>query len=212
MRAGPFPAHADTLQNVMRSLQGREGATFDVETLPPTKCSVETRRMTEPHPWRAAVPWSHMLRRLDMRSSSREIAALTQCKRLIDLVVISDTHLGTFECHAKELLEYLDSIAPKILIDLWIGNKWTWNQTHTFVIKKILDLVICGTLICYIVGNHDQGLQNLSSINLGNFYLCNDLILNPDSQKTWFVHGDGFDVVVLHAKWLASLAPLDITY
>ena len=147
-----------------------------------------------------------------MRSSSREIAALTQCKRLIDLVVISDTHLGTFECHAKELLEYLDSIAPKILIDLWIGNKWAWNQTHTFLIKKILDLVICGTLICYIVGNHDQGLQNLSSINLGNFYLCNDLILNPDSQKTWFVHGDGFDVVVLHAKWLASLAPLDITY
>jgi UDP-2,3-diacylglucosamine pyrophosphatase LpxH len=124
-----------------------------------------------------------------MRSSSPERATLSERKRMIDIVVISDTHLGTFECHAKELLEYLDSIAPKLLIlngdiiDLWVGNKWTWNQTHTFVIKKILEFVISGTLVYYIIGNHDQGLQSLSSISLENFYLCNDLVLDLDSQK-----------------------------
>jgi UDP-2,3-diacylglucosamine pyrophosphatase LpxH len=31
-------------------------------------------------------------------------------------VVISDTHLGTYDCHAKELLEYLSSIHPRVLI------------------------------------------------------------------------------------------------
>ncbi len=45
----------------------------------------------------------------------------------------------------------------------------------------------------------------MSSISLGNFYLCNDLILDLESKNAWFVHGDGFDVVVLHAKWLAKL-------
>jgi UDP-2,3-diacylglucosamine pyrophosphatase LpxH len=146
-----------------------------------------------------------------MRSSFQERDALTERKHMIDIVVISDTHLGTFECHAKELFEYLDSIAPEILIlngdiiDLWVGNKWTWNQMHTLFIKKILELVISGTLVYYIVGNHDEGLHSLSSIGLGNFYLCNDLILDLESKKAWFVHGDGFDVVVLHAKWLAKL-------
>ena len=41
---------------------------------------------------------------------------MMQLKRFIDLVVISDTHLGTYDCHAKEFFEYLDTIHPKILI------------------------------------------------------------------------------------------------
>lgn len=146
-----------------------------------------------------------------MHSSLLERAIPIEHKRIVDIVVISDTHLGTFECHAKELIEYLDSLSPKILIlngdiiDLWVGNKWTWSQTHTLVVKKILELLISGTLVYYIVGNHDRGLQSLSNIGIGNFFLCNDLILHLESKKAWFVHGDGFDVVVLHAKWLAKL-------
>ena len=63
-----------------------------------------------------------------------EGALLRQQNRFVDLVVISDTHLGTYDCHAKELLEYLNSIQPKILIlngdiiDFWAGKKWTWRQ------------------------------------------------------------------------------------
>jgi hypothetical protein len=39
-----------------------------------------------------------------------------QHKRSVDIVVISDTHLGTYDCHAKELFAYLDSIQPKMLV------------------------------------------------------------------------------------------------
>jgi hypothetical protein len=37
-------------------------------------------------------------------------------KRPIDVVVLSDVHLGTYGSRAKELVNYLKSIQPNILI------------------------------------------------------------------------------------------------
>ncbi len=146
-----------------------------------------------------------------MRLLNGEIPLFAQDSRAVDVTVISDTHLGTYDCHAKELLEYLNSIQPKILIlngdiiDFWAGKKWTWRQAHTLVIKRILELAISGTLVYYVIGNHDEGLRKLPSVGLGNFNLCNDLALELDSHKVWFIHGDIFDLVVLHTKWLSKL-------
>jgi UDP-2,3-diacylglucosamine pyrophosphatase LpxH len=134
-----------------------------------------------------------------------------QYKRCVDLVVISDTHLGTYDCHAKELFEYLNGIQPKILIlngdiiDFWAGKKWTWRQAHTLVIKKILELALSGTMVYYIIGNHDEGLRKLPSVGLGNFNLCNDFMLELENHKVWFIRGDIVDLVVLHAKCLSKL-------
>jgi UDP-2,3-diacylglucosamine pyrophosphatase LpxH len=136
---------------------------------------------------------------------------LAQHNRPVDVVVISDVHLGTYDCHAKELLDYLKSIQPRILIlngdiiDFWAGKKWAWRQTHTLVIKKILELAISGTMVYYVIGNHDEGLRKLPSVSLGNFNLCSDLTLELEHYKIWFIHGDIFDLVVLHAKWLSKL-------
>jgi UDP-2,3-diacylglucosamine pyrophosphatase LpxH len=146
-----------------------------------------------------------------MRPLHGKVPLVVQNGRPVDVAVISDTHLGTYDCHAKELLEYLNSIHPKILIlngdiiDLWAGKKWTWRQTHTLVIKRILELAISGTMVHYVIGNHDEGLRKLPSVGLGNFNLCDDLALEIDNHKVWFIHGDIFDLVVLHAKWLSKL-------
>jgi UDP-2,3-diacylglucosamine pyrophosphatase LpxH len=146
-----------------------------------------------------------------MRLLDGEVPLVVQNGRPVDVSVISDTHLGTYDCHAKELLEYLNSIQPKILIlngdiiDFWAGKKWTWRQAHTLVIKRILELAISGTMVYYVIGNHDEGLRKLPSVGLGNFNLCNDLALEIDNHKVWFIHGDVFDLVVLHAKWLSKL-------
>src|SRR5919109_1171189 len=146
-----------------------------------------------------------------MRLLGGEAPLVVQNGRPVDVTVISDTHLGTYDCHAKELLEYLNSIQPKILIlngdiiDFWAGKKWTWRQAHTMVIKKVLELAISGTMVYYVIGNHDEGLRKLPSVGLGNFNLCNDLALEFEDQKVWFIHGDIFDLVVLHAKWLSRL-------
>ncbi len=82
-------------------------------------------------------------------------------KRLVDLVVISDTHLGTIGCRAKELNLYLKSIDPKTIvvngdiIDMWQFNKRHWDKYHTKVIKQVLKFVSNGTKVHYIAGNHD---------------------------------------------------------
>ena len=79
-----------------------------------------------------------------MRPLDGEVPFFVHYGRNVDVSVISDTHLWTYNCHAKELLEYLDSTNPKILIlngdiiDFWSWKKWTRRQAHTLVIKRIL--------------------------------------------------------------------------
>ena len=65
-------------------------------------------------------------------------------KRKVEVAVISDVHLGTYGCHAKELLDYLSSIKPKILvlngdiIDIWQFRKSYFPSKHLKVTKKII--------------------------------------------------------------------------
>ena len=85
-------------------------------------------------------------------------------KRKIDVLVVSDVHLGTYGCHAKELHQYLKSIEPKKvilngdIIDIWQFNKRYWPKSHMKVIKHILGWVSKGIKVYYITGNHDEML------------------------------------------------------
>lgn len=132
-------------------------------------------------------------------------------KREIDYVVISDVHLGTYGCHAKELLKYLKSIRPKNvilngdIIDIWQFSKRYWPETHTKVLRKIMKFVAEGVPVYYLTGNHDELLRKFADMQMGSFYLQNKLVLDIEGQKTWFFHGDIFDVTMQHSKWLAKL-------
>lgn len=132
-------------------------------------------------------------------------------KRKVDTVVISDVHLGTYGCHAKELLNYLSSIKPKTLIlngdivDIWQFRKSYFPASHLKVLKKIISMSSKGTKVHYLTGNHDELLRKFTDIHLGNFSLQNKLILNLDDKKAWIFHGDVFDASINHAKWLAKL-------
>ncbi|MFD0932291.1 UDP-2,3-diacylglucosamine diphosphatase [Psychroflexus salinarum] len=132
-------------------------------------------------------------------------------KRKIDLVVLSDIHLGTFGCHSQELLNYLDSIEPKKIIlngdiiDIWQFRKNYFPKTHLTVIKKLIEFSMSGTEIVYITGNHDEMLRKLSDFEIGNIKLLDKLILDLDGKKAWFFHGDVFDISVQNAKWIAKL-------
>ncbi|MDW3649162.1 MAG: UDP-2,3-diacylglucosamine diphosphatase [Bacteroidia bacterium] len=132
-------------------------------------------------------------------------------KRKIDLLVISDVHLGTFGCRAKELLNYLKTLNPKILIlngdfiDIWQFNKRYFPKSHMKVIKYITSLLASGTRVYYITGNHDEMLRKFKGFQLGNFEIVNKVVLELDGKKAWFFHGDVFDVSMKHSKWLARL-------
>lgn len=133
-------------------------------------------------------------------------------KRKIPLVVLSDTHLGTYGCHAKELLHYLKSIQPKTLvlngdiIDIWSFSKSYFPAAHMDVLRHIIKMSTLGTRVIYITGNHDEALRKYSDFILGNFELVDKLILELDGKKTWIFHGDVFDSSTQgYAKILAKL-------
>lgn len=132
-------------------------------------------------------------------------------KRKVELVVVSDFHLGTYGCRANELLQYLDSIAPKTLvlngdiIDMWQFKKSYFPESHQKVLKKISNFVSEGTEVIYITGNHDEMLRKFTAFHLKGFSLVNKVVLNLDGKKAWIFHGDVFDASIQHSKWLARL-------
>ena len=132
-------------------------------------------------------------------------------KRKIEVVVISDVHLGTYGSNAKELVNYLESIEPEILIlngdiiDIWQFNKRYFPKSHMKVIQSITSLLTKGTKIHYITGNHDEMFRKFANFSIGNFHIQNKLVLKLDTGTAWIFHGDVFDTTMKHSKWVAKL-------
>ncbi|MBK7708370.1 MAG: UDP-2,3-diacylglucosamine diphosphatase [Acidobacteria bacterium] len=132
-------------------------------------------------------------------------------KRKLDIAVISDVHLGTYGCHAKELELYLRSIDPEWLIingdffDGWQFSKSYFPETHTRVLQYIFKMISRGVKVVYVTGNHDEVLRRYSGFRMGNFRLEDKLLLTHEGKKIWFFHGDVFDLSMQHGKWLAKL-------
>ncbi len=135
-------------------------------------------------------------------------------KREVDIVVLSDIHLGTYGCHAKELLQYLKSIKPKAvvlngdIIDIWQFSKRYWPTTHMMVVKHLVGLIAKEVPVYYIPGNHDEMLRRFKDFQLGSLKITNKLSLKIDGSNVWIFHGDVFDVVMQHSKWLAKLGAI----
>jgi UDP-2,3-diacylglucosamine pyrophosphatase LpxH len=133
-------------------------------------------------------------------------------KRKVDILVLSDIHLGTYGCHAKELLHYLKSVKPKVLIlngdiiDIWQFSKRYWPKSHMKVVKHFMTWMNKGVKVYYITGNHDEMLRKFVGFKMGGLKIVNKVILDLDNgKKAWFFHGDVFDVTMQHSKWLAKL-------
>lgn len=132
-------------------------------------------------------------------------------KRLPKAVVISDTHLGTVGCKAEQLHAYLKTIRPEILvlngdiIDAWRFSRNYFPASHMKVVRQVIKMMEHGTRVVYIAGNHDEVLRRFTDINFEGFAVVNKIVLTLDGQKTWIFHGDVFDVVMHHSKWLAKL-------
>ena len=136
---------------------------------------------------------------------------MSKNKRKIDLLVLSDIHLGTYGCQSKELLNYLNSVKPKIvvlngdIIDMWQFSKRYWPKSHMQIVHKIINWVSRGTKVYYITGNHDEMLRKFEGFKMGKLSIENKLVLDLDGKKVWIFHGDVFDVTMQNSKWLTRL-------
>ncbi|HEY0976912.1 MAG TPA: UDP-2,3-diacylglucosamine diphosphatase [Flavobacteriales bacterium] len=131
-------------------------------------------------------------------------------KRKVDLLVLSDLHLGTYGCRAKELNDYLRTVRPgKVvlngdILDIWQLDKRWFPEDHMQVVKRLMKLA-AKIPVYYITGNHDEALRKYSPARLGRLRLLDQLTLDLDGVQHWFIHGDIFDVSMKNAKWLAKL-------
>lgn len=132
-------------------------------------------------------------------------------KRPVELAVISDLHLGMRGCRAAEVLRYLKSIDPEILvlngdiIDVWQFKKKYFPAAHMQVVRELLGMIARQKTIYYVTGNHDEVFRRFKGFETSNFKIVNKVVLPLDGKKAWFFHGDVFDVTMQHSKWLAML-------
>ena len=137
---------------------------------------------------------------------------LNKPKRHIEILVISDIHLGTYGCHARELLHYLKSIKPKIvvlngdIIDVWQFSKSYWPNSHMKIIQHLIKWIGKGIKTYYITGNHDEMLRRFAGMKIGSLSIVNKVVLKlSDGKKAWMFHGDVFDITMQHSRFLARL-------
>lgn len=132
-------------------------------------------------------------------------------KREVDIAILSDIHLGTYGCHARELHNYLKSIQPRTLIlngdifDIWYFKKSYFPKEHMEVVRRILKMAVNGTKVYYLTGNHDDLLRKFGELSFGLVHLRNKLVFQIDGRTHWVFHGDVFDASIQRARWLARL-------
>jgi UDP-2,3-diacylglucosamine pyrophosphatase LpxH len=128
-------------------------------------------------------------------------------------VFISDIHLGTRGCQAELLLEFIKALECEQLylvgdiVDGWkLRSGWKWPQAHSDVVQKLLRLARKGVRVTYIPGNHDDRIRDFCGVHFGGVVVARDAIHEAaDGRRYLVTHGDEFDGIITHAKWLAFL-------
>ena len=128
-------------------------------------------------------------------------------------ILLSDIHLGTRGCQAAMLLDFLDNHEAGTyyligdIFDGWrLRRGWHWPQAHNDVVQAFLTKAHDGAEIYYIPGNHDEIMRGYLGIHFGGIEVLQTAdYTTADNRRFLITHGDQFDSVVVHAKWLAHL-------
>ena len=131
--------------------------------------------------------------------------------RHVRTLFISDVHLGTRGCQADLLLDFLRHYNAETIylvgdiVDGWrLRRAWYWPQSHNDVAQKLLRKARKGARVVYLPGNHDEFLRDYLGTHFGGIEVRNtDIHATADGRRLLVIHGDQFDVVVRHARWLA---------
>lgn len=128
-------------------------------------------------------------------------------------IFISDTHLGSRGCRAKELSDFLKHVRCQRLylvgdiIDMWrLRQRWHWPAEHNDVARKILKMAKHATEVLYIPGNHDEHARDYLGLAFGDVQIVPHAEhVTADGRRLYVTHGDQFDMVVKHHRLLSML-------
>lgn len=133
-------------------------------------------------------------------------------------IFISDVHLGTRACQADRLLAFLREYESDHvyllgdIVDFWAMNRSIqWAPSHNTVVQKVLRRARHGAEVIFIPGNHDEALREYAGVSFGDIRIESDWVhVAADGRKYWLIHGDEYDQVTRHHRWVAVLG--DVAY
>lgn len=137
---------------------------------------------------------------------------------IVRSIFLSDIHLGTRGCQADRLIEFLREYESENLfligdiIDFWaMGRSVQWSAIQNTVVQKILRRARHGEKVIFIPGNHDEALREYNGTLFGDILIASEwLHETADGKKLLLIHGDQFDQVTRHHRWIAILG--DVGY
>ncbi len=126
---------------------------------------------------------------------------------------ISDLHIGSTQCQSDVLLDFLKyNDSEKLylvgdIIDFWsLSKKMYWTTEHNTIIQKLLRKARQGTEIIYVPGNHDENVRNYENYVFGDIIVkVSDIHTTAQGKRFLIVHGDEYDAIAQHQKWLAKI-------
>jgi UDP-2,3-diacylglucosamine pyrophosphatase LpxH len=126
---------------------------------------------------------------------------------------LSDIHLGTRECRAELVLDFLHRVQPQELVligdivDLWgMRRNFYWPQLHNDVLRTVLGKAKHGRRIIYVPGNHDIDLREYGGFVFGNLEVHREYVHTTGrGLKLLVMHGDEFECRIECSRWLAAL-------
>jgi UDP-2,3-diacylglucosamine pyrophosphatase LpxH len=126
---------------------------------------------------------------------------------------ISDLHIGSTQCQADTLLDFLKhNDSEKLylvgdIIDFWaLSKKMYWPRDHNTIIQKILRKARHGTQIIYVPGNHDENVRDYDDYVFGDIIVKkSDIHTTKLGKRFLVVHGDEYDTIAQHHQWMARL-------
>ncbi|MEX2566757.1 MAG: UDP-2,3-diacylglucosamine diphosphatase [Cyclobacteriaceae bacterium] len=135
-------------------------------------------------------------------------------------IVISDVHLGTKGSKAKEVMRFLKQyrcenlILNGDIIDGWqLKKTGSWKRKHTRVFNRILKMIDGDkTRVYYLRGNHDDFLDQILPLEIGNLSILKDMIYESKGKRFFVAHGDVFDSVTTNFRWIAYLGDMGYTF
>jgi UDP-2,3-diacylglucosamine pyrophosphatase LpxH len=133
-------------------------------------------------------------------------------------IFLSDIHLGTRGCQADRLVDFLREFESENLfllgdiIDFWaMRRSILWSAKQNTVVQKILRRARHGETVIFIPGNHDESLREYNGTLFGDIQIATEWVhVTADGKQLLLTHGDQFDQVTRHHRWIAILG--DVGY
>ncbi len=128
-------------------------------------------------------------------------------------IFISDLHIGSSQCQADVLLDFLKYNESDVLylvgdiVDFWaLSKKVYWPKTHNTIIQKILRKARHDTHVVYVPGNHDENVREYDDYVFGDIVVKNSVVhVTAAGKRLLVVHGDEYDTIAKYHRWIAKL-------